>query len=136
MATTTAVRMKKRDCAPIVRAAFPEYKGRTFRLSVSETLMLHNVHWDGGSRNEYVAVELGTGRAAPARLPAPWFVPGEGLRVDLPVGSVVVEHSVWCGKDVGITIHSNPANIRRLLAAAPEERATEVIDELARAVRA
>lgn len=112
------MKVRKRDVAAVVAAAFPDYRGRRFRLHAAARIRLDSVHWDGGSRNEYVAVHLATGRAAPARVPAPWFVPSNGIEVDLPVGSLVVEHSVFCGKDAGITVHSHPANLAALLPAA------------------
>ena len=39
--------------------------------------------------------------------PAPWVNPIEGKRVEVPEGVAVVEHSIFCGKDCGITIYVN-----------------------------
>jgi hypothetical protein len=33
----------------------------------------------------------------------------------LPAGVICVEHSIFCGKDVGIRIHLNPENLVSML---------------------
>jgi hypothetical protein len=33
----------------------------------------------------------------------------------MPPNVIVVEHSIFCGKDVGITIYVRPANLAKLL---------------------
>jgi hypothetical protein len=44
--------------------------------------------------------------------------------VNLPAGFVCVQHSIFCGKDTGVTIHVHPDNAPLLLPA-PEAELTE-----------
>lgn len=42
----------------IAKLAFPDYKGRDYRVSVLEELTLGHTYWDEGTKYEYVAVSL------------------------------------------------------------------------------
>jgi len=111
-----AVKVSKRDIAPILAASFPEYKGRTFRVVPIEKVTLHDLNWGGGTRNEYVAVKFdgSHSRLTPV---APWVEMREGATIDLPLDALLVEYSVFCGADLGIRIYCNPAVMPRLLPA-------------------
>lgn len=40
----------------------------------------------------------------------------EPFRVkDLPLNNIIVEHCIFCGKDLGIIIYVNPNNLTKLL---------------------
>ena len=119
------MKVRKADVWPVVRAAFPEYNGQKFAVEVKERLTLHDLHWDGGTRNEYVAVKLASGESSRAKVAnAPWSERAEGASVDIPPGIAIVEHSIFCGKDIGIRVYLNPANAAKLLAAPEASTAT------------
>ena len=110
------IKVKKAEVKPIIEVSFPEYKGRTFKVKLSEFVTFYNTNWDGGSRNQYVAVSMAKGKGQPMPVSAPWANLVEGKRMEIPFGVVVVEHSHYCGKDVGITIHAHPSMASSMIA--------------------
>jgi hypothetical protein len=109
------MKVTKKEVAPIVAACFPEYKGRKFSIAAARTYALTN-YWDGGSRNYCVAYDLATGKRADAlSSTANPFRPEAHGVIEIPAGVVIVEHSISCGKDVGICIYVRPENLAKLL---------------------
>lgn len=101
----------------IKAATFPEYTGRRFFLHVSEAPINCASYWDGGSRSYFRFVNLATMEAS-AQTPAQsgFDRTVKGLdAVELPVGFACVEHSIFCGRDGGITIHIRPENAAKLI---------------------
>jgi hypothetical protein len=101
--------------AAIVRATFPDYRRKTVYVKASQTVGLHSLNWEGGSRSEYRACtitgELLGDTSRYAKL-APWDIRQvEGLEVPIPPGSVVVRGGHFCGKESLLTIHVNPADM-------------------------
>lgn len=45
---------------------------------------------------------------------APWDLPGGGASITVPEGCVLAVHSVFCGKDAGVTLHVGAAVAQRL----------------------
>lgn len=133
MGILQAVKVDRRSVSPdverVIRAAFPSWKGRRVRFNATESLQLCGMYWDGGSRSEYVAVALGTLQvSAPSqanRNPPQFGGPRIAPTVPVPVGAVIVEHVIFCGKDVGVYLHVNPANMPAVLPApeGPEGKA-------------
>lgn len=100
--------------------AFPDYRGRKFKISPFDgEFTFSNNYWSGGTKSDYVILELATRKRA--------NVPGiNPLRESefatlVPEGFCIVEHSRFCGKDMGITIHVRPENLARLLPGSDEE---------------
>lgn len=101
----------------IARASFPAYNGRLFQLAVSDSPIDVRSYWDGGSRSYFVFVNLATMQAS-QQVPAQsaFDAPINGAdSVQLPEGFACVEHSIFCGKDMGLTIHILPANAAKLI---------------------
>lgn len=104
---------------PAVRAAlaatFPNYKGRKLSYRVEDSPLDVTSFWDGGSRSYFVLLELATLRARP--------VPQNGTPYDggpirpngvhIPEGYAIVEHVIFCGKDLGIRFHVGPSDSAR-----------------------
>lgn len=109
------IKARKGDVSWLTSVAFPEYSGRRFAIRVSPTVYLSDLHWAGGTRNEYRAVRMDDGAAAELETGTPWAGIPEGTPVEIPVGVAIVEHSYFCGKDCGITVHIHPDNAARLL---------------------
>ena len=101
--------MQKLDCkhplASIARRAFPGFKGRKFRVQVSDRPRRLLSFWDGGSRDTYCVVQDGMVISPPTVAPfgreaVPDYVPVKG--------AILVEHSIFMGKDAGCTIYLHP----------------------------
>lgn len=105
--------MDRATARKIAKAAFPEWRGRKLFVKVRPDVFLSDTFWSGGTRNDYVAVELATGRTAPTlpKVGTPREFGGQGgdVRVPIPEGVAIVEHSIFCGKDVGCTVYIRPA---------------------------
>lgn len=97
----------------ICNAAFPGYAGQKFKLRTAESVDIRS-SWDGGSRDYFVFVELSTLRATP-QVPAQSAfdrpLAGHPEATVLPDGIACVEHSIFCGKDMGLTIIVNPSTM-------------------------
>ena len=105
----------------LVSKAYPSYRGRKYRLTVSDSPINCASHWDGGSRDYFVFANLATGEVS-SQVPAQSAFDKQisGVQdVRLPAGFVCIEHSIFCGKDSGITIHVLPENAAKFL---PAER--------------
>jgi hypothetical protein len=111
------------------RAAFPAYKGRTFKLDNSGAPVSVTSYWDGGSRNYYTMVDLATMRTKPVPQNGTPFDGGPiaPKGVTVPPGYVIAEHSIFCGKDHGVTFYVNPDTAIAFLPAQEELTATEKI---------
>lgn len=104
----------KAQVRPWLEATFPDYDGRKFRVELADKITLYDLHWSGGTRNEYRTCTLegrpvgGTDEYAAM---APWNDPAEGKTFPIPVGFVVAEHSIFMGKDMGITFTLNSRSL-------------------------
>jgi hypothetical protein len=99
----------------IVNATFPSYKGRKFQLSTDIPTRLDS-YWSGGSRSFYSFYELNTGKVLDVGSNHPFFEAGKPRELEtLPPGIVIVKHSIFCGKDMGITIYANSGDLAPML---------------------
>jgi len=108
-------KVRKAQVKPLVEASFPKYRGRTFKVEFTETVTFWDTNWSGGSRNSYRAVRMTDG--AVSSLPrnfAPWSNPVEGKEVEIPEDVVVVCHTIFCGKDLGLRFYAHPSRSRLL----------------------
>lgn len=106
------------------------YSGRKFKAVVtSEPVTLSDTYWDGGTRSTYALINLSTGARLPASgkaLSPPQFGGAvEPIRVNIPSGFALVKHSIFCGKDTGLTIYVRPENAAHLLPGPVELTACE-----------
>lgn len=105
----------------LTRSAFPTRK-REVRIVVTEHVTFHGTFWDGGSKNEFVAIKLASGNTATLEVgSSPWTAIAEGKTVELQPGFAIVEHSVFCGKEMPLTVYLHPSNITEKLLAAKKE---------------
>jgi hypothetical protein len=127
MLTTDAIRITQRDYPEVValaKRAFPDYRGRTFKLRVDpRPNRLTDTYWDGGSRSRYVFIRIDDGRI----YHLPDFISGGFLptadaalrtldSVPMVPNVALVRHAVFCGKDCGLTVTLHPDNLPRQLA--------------------
>lgn len=117
----TAIKVKRADVKSLITATFPEYTGRKLRVEARESITLYDLNYSGGTRNQYRVCALDGGKkigsADRFNQIAPWANPAEGQTIQIPEGAVIVEHSMFCGQDAGLTFYVNPANMPSLLTA-------------------
>ncbi len=106
--------------AKIVAATYPNYRGTKVQVEASEQYSPEN-YWSGGSRTYAVAYNLATGTVnQPARATED---PSRGeahVTIDILQDVAIVEHIIFCGKDLGIRIIVHPDNLTPLLPALTE----------------
>lgn len=123
-------KVRKSDAAirPILTACYPTWRGR--RVSVRPATQYQMAdYWDGGTRHHVVAYDLATGRTARALGEAQ--IPMSDLAhavVGVPRGVLLVEHTIHCGRDVGVTLVAHPDDLASGRLSAPRSpRATPAI---------
>lgn len=109
--------VRKAQIAPLLAQTFPEYRGRTFKVEFRERVTFGDLHWDGGTRSCYKFLDMRSGDTQPLPVGNPWNCPFEGKTLELPEDVVVVEHSIFCGQDTGITFYAHPSRQRALMGA-------------------
>jgi hypothetical protein len=93
-------------------------KKREVNIEVTDKVYFYNTFWDGGSKNTYKAIKLGSGQTASLNTgSAPWTAVAEGTYVKLEPGTVIVEESIFCGKYMKLRVFVHPDNITPLLTA-------------------
>jgi hypothetical protein len=99
----------------VIANCFPSYHGKRIRLSTSVPSRISQ-YWDGGSKRTYVFYQLGTKKAYAVEDNHPFFEKDKPRDLNsLPSGVVLVEHSIFCGKDMGITIYANHDDLAPML---------------------
>ncbi len=94
------------------------YQGTKFKAVVCEsvTIPMDAGLWSGGSRDHFSVVSLEHGtRVIPGQELAPWARERGERTIELNPSIVVVEHSIFCGKDMGLTFYVHPQAATKLL---------------------
>ena len=104
----------------IAKAAFPDYNGKKFGVAAFEGPMNLASNWSEGSRTFYAVINLATKRAAEVPQSGTMFDKETYRMTTLPPNMAVVAHSIFSGKDHGITIYVNPESLTKMLPA-PDE---------------
>jgi len=112
----TEMKLTKKEAWPVVSQVFPEYRGRKFSLRFTTRVTFSDTNWGGGTRNEYRTVRA-DGTHGYLSVPAPWANMVEGQTVDLPMTALLIEHAIFCGRDLGIRIYAHPAHMPKWLPA-------------------
>lgn len=108
----------------LANAGFPNYKGRKFQVIVVEDNRTFNLTsgWDGGSREYYAIVRLSDMKAV--NISDLGFMGNQfsrhGQDFQIPEGFVLIEHSIFCGKDMGLRFYVQKANSAKLIPAPVE----------------
>ncbi len=115
----------------LVSATFPDYTGKKFAIDTAETVNVKS-YWDGGSRDYYsVARILPDGTVIATEIPQmsqfdPQYVGADRVPTNAMENMVIVKHSFFCGKDMGITFIVHPSLITAgLLPSAPTSDLSE-----------
>ena len=88
----------------LAKKAFPGYKGRTFRVETRGSIFF-TPYPDGGTWSDYVALNRLTGEYAPYRATNVFRDQFANEYHEIPASMIIIEHSRFCGKDCGLTIH-------------------------------
>lgn len=104
------------EAVKIALTAYPSYTGKKFQIEVSTFPIDVRSYWEGGSRDYYTFLRLDTLAVMPIPQQSAFDKQVVGADNALLVpGMVCVKHSIFCGKDMGITIYVHPENAPRLL---------------------
>lgn len=110
----------------IIKACFPSANSkRTVKISLCETYQVRD-YWDGGSRNECCFLNLVNMQSISSSAMPQEARQEMGNPFNLPAGTIkmvagycVVEHIIFCGKDLGYRIHMHQDNFAPMLNAKP-----------------
>lgn len=101
----------------VVLAANPNYRKHKAMLMVGTSITLSGTAWDGGSRSQYYAVDLATGRCSgsPRYDPPQFGGPKVAPTCAIPEGVVIVELGTFLGKPATAFVTLHPNNAAKLL---------------------
>lgn len=111
------MKLTSKQAQPFAKVAFPRYTGRKFTVTYTRRTTIYNTNWDGGSKNDYVAISVNTLESKTLVTLAPWQNVVEGKEIDIPAGMMLVCHSKFCGKDMGLEFFVNPMDAPMILKA-------------------
>ena len=104
------INLRKNDIRPILDLTYPDYQGRKFSLTFQEHYYMSD-YWDGDSRTYVKALKFENGQLkmsspdAEAQNP---LRPKAHTEFDIPKNVALVEHTYFCGQDIGINIIVHP----------------------------
>lgn len=97
----------------LVNRAFPQYKGKSFRVSPFEVPMHLHSYWDGCSRNYWCAVRLTDGLTSAVPENGTMFTPAIGECKELPANTVLVQYHA--GNHEYCEVYVKPENLNRFM---------------------
>lgn len=113
----TTIHLTAKQVPTVLLQAF-DYNGRKFQARITETVNICDTQYSCGSRSRYVAVNLTTGKLNPVRDIRPYPENQTPMGdVTIPEDCAIVEHSMFCGKDMGLHFHIRAVNAAKLLPA-------------------
>jgi hypothetical protein len=95
--------VKRAQVDKLIKAAGIHYTGRKIKMKFTNEITFWETNWSGGTRNKYIGVK-GDGSSLQYSAPAPWVNPIEGKTFEMTKDVIIIEHSIFCGKDCGLTI--------------------------------
>jgi hypothetical protein len=99
----------------IANETFPTYRGKKFTLSTDIPKQLAS-YWDGGSRDSFAFYNMQTGQAQAVHSNHPMFEPNQPSQLrELPSHIILVEHSILCGKDAGLTFYARTETLTPMI---------------------
>lgn len=105
------------------------YTGKMFKARICDTVTIPADAglWDGGSRDTYTVIRMADGATIPAARhnAAPWDSNRQNRVVTLEPGICVVEHTMFCGKDMGLTFHIRADDVASMLPPPADELTRE-----------
>lgn len=107
--------LERKDVPQMILDAYT-YNGRMFELEQCESVTLNNACWSGGTKSDYMAINLDTGEVSKAKstISNPFKYPMP-VKIVIPPRTVIVSHRYFCGKDMGLKIYARGEDITPLL---------------------
>lgn len=104
------------DIKQIISVCFPNYTGHKVKYCdiIPESF---DSYWSGGSKDTFAFYHLDTKKLYIMPSNHPIFDKSPNTIKCLPPRVIIVQHSIFCGRDAGITIYSNAADITPFLPA-------------------
>lgn len=131
--SSRTITVRPSDIKAIIDATFPDYKGQKAAVSIQPTASYDaaDLTWQGGSKTEIVALRVGAGgtfQIMSLSVLSPWS--GQSWGGPIPADIMLVEHVIFCGKDLGIRCIVSPDSqflLRMSLPAVVELSRDEII---------
>lgn len=93
------------------------YKGNTYKLSTNPPKHIRSC-WEGGTKYSYAFYSLVNGKCEKVHTNHPYFEAGQPNYLEkLPEHVLLVEHCIFQGHDMGITIYANESDLAPMLPA-------------------
>jgi hypothetical protein len=105
----------------VAKLCFPDWNGNKIKLEVFRGPFNLSSYWDGGSRSYYSLINLITGETAMVPENGSLFSPNIGKLTNLPINCVLGEQTIFCGKDLGVTLYLNEENLTKMLPNSTED---------------
>jgi len=100
------------------------YTGKMFKAEVCESMTIPSDAglWFEGTRHTFKYIRLEDGKELDAvnHNASPWNKSRQDVKVDLKPGYAVVEHTIFCGKDMGLRFYVHHADVVSFLPAPVE----------------
>jgi hypothetical protein len=93
------------------------YRKKKVNIVATTKVTMHGLNWSGGSKSDYHAYGLNTGKLVSPNLgrPHPMDNKAEGATIAVPEGVIMARTGFFCGKVSTMTLYVNPANMPALL---------------------
>ena len=115
----------------LVKKAFPDYNGRKYRVKVFEGPKEIRSYWSEGSRDFYAFINMETKEAGEIHSNHPVYEPNQPNTLkELPINVALICHTIFCGKDIGVTIYVRPENMPLLLGKGIEQLAQNMLEKI------
>ncbi len=101
-----------KEVVEVALKLFPSYSGRKFEVRVFQGPQRLDSCWSGGSRDYWALINLATGKMGFVPENGTPFTDQIGELQSLPLNCVLGCHTIFCGKDLGITLYVHPDNIK------------------------
>jgi len=102
------MKVRKSEVNEILKATFPNYKGRKFHVDFSEKIWVDRI--GGGGSFEKVCIAFHDGKKWVSKNP-------EVSKLEAPCGYLTIHpmfiyavHSIFCGSDMGIRFYVHPSS--------------------------
>ncbi len=90
------------------------YTGKKFKAIVCESMTIPSDAglWQEGSRDTYLVIHLTDGKTVEPinHNASPWNESRQDTKINLDPNVAVVQHTIFCGKDSGLTFYVHPLN--------------------------
>lgn len=108
--TSSSFKISKKQIPSFLLLAYPDYRGRKFSVTITNRVYMHD-YWDEGSRTYLIAANLDTQEIfSPSTKINNPFNPDAHKVLDIPENVCIIEHVIFCGKDLGLRFNINPVN--------------------------